>query len=108
MILLAYRAYVRVIEKRTVMELSRPRALRELGAGLLLGALLLSLTIGVLAALGAYQVTGSNGWQSMVVLVPAFVLSPVLEEVVMRGIVFRILEQWLGSWIALTISAALF
>jgi uncharacterized protein len=107
-ILLAYRAYVRVIEKRTVMELSRPRALRELGAGLLLGALLLSLTIGVLAAVGAYQVTGSNGWESMLLLVPAFVLSPVLEEVVMRGIVFRILEQWLGSWIALTISAAIF
>jgi hypothetical protein len=26
----------------------------------------------------------------------------------MRGIVFRILEQWLGSWIALAISAAVF
>ncbi len=26
----------------------------------------------------------------------------------MRGVVFRILEQWLGSWIALSISAALF
>ena len=26
----------------------------------------------------------------------------------MRGVVFRILEQWLGSWIALAISAALF
>jgi membrane protease YdiL (CAAX protease family) len=107
-ILLAYRAYVRVIEKRTTTELSRLRALRELGAGLLLGALLLSSIIGVLAALGAYQVIGSNGWEGMLVLVPSFMLSPVLEEVVFRGIVFRILEQWLGSWIALTISAAIF
>jgi uncharacterized protein len=107
-ILLGYRAYVRVIERRTATELSRPRALRELGAGLLLGALLLSLTIGVLAALGAYRVTGSNGWESMLLLAPAFLWPPVLEEVVMRGIVFRILERWLGSWVALAISAAMF
>jgi uncharacterized protein len=107
-ILLAYRAYVRVIEKRTATELSGPGALRELGAGVLLGALLLSLIIGVLAAVGAYQVTGSNGWASMLILLPAFVMSPVLEEVVMRGIVFRILERWLGSWIAVAISAAIF
>jgi hypothetical protein len=32
----------------------------------------------------------------------------VLEELVMRGIVFRIVEQSLGSWLALTISAAIF
>jgi uncharacterized protein len=75
---------------------------------MLLGALLLALTIGVLAVLGVYQVTGSNGWAPVIATVPAFILAAVLEEVVMRGIVFRILEQWLGSWIALACSAALF
>jgi hypothetical protein len=55
-ILCAYYGYVRWVEKRAVTELSRGFALRELGAGVLLGALLLSLSIGVLAALGVYQV----------------------------------------------------
>jgi membrane protease YdiL (CAAX protease family) len=104
----AYRTYVKVVERRPVNELSRTRAVRELCAGLLLGSLLLSLTIGALAALGIYQVTGSNGWTAMLATLPAFIMAAVLEEVVMRGIVFRILEQWLGSWIALAISAALF
>jgi membrane protease YdiL (CAAX protease family) len=104
----AYSAYVRIVEKRRVAELSRPHLLRELGAGVLLGAFLLCLTVGVLAALGAYQVTGSNGWAPMLATVPGFILFAVLEEVVMRGIVFRILEQSLGSWIALAISAAIF
>jgi uncharacterized protein len=107
-ILWAYWAYVKVVEKRVATELSRTRAIRELGAGLLLGALLLSATIGVLAVLGAYQVTGINGWTTMLATLPAFIMAAVLEEVVMRGVVFRILEQWLGSWIALAISAALF
>jgi hypothetical protein len=104
----AYYSYVRIVEKRPVLELSGPRMPRELGAGLLLGALLFCMTIGLLAALGVYQVTGSNGAAAMLVTVPAFILSAVLEEVVMRGVVFRLLEQSLGSWIALAISAAIF
>jgi len=104
----AYSSYVRIIEKRPVTELSRPRLLPELGAGVLLGALLFSATVGVLTVLGAYRVTGSNGWAAMLATVPVFILAGVLEEVVMRGVVFRILERSLGSWIALAISAAIF
>lgn len=107
-VLAAYSAYVRIIERRAVTELSGARAVREFGIGLGLGALLFSVTIGILAAVGAYEVTGNNGWQTMLVILPACVLSGVLEEVVIRGVVFRILEQWLGSWIALGISAAIF
>src|SRR3984957_15326146 len=104
----SYWAYVRIVEKRAVTELSQRHMLRELSAGVLLGASLFCLTVGVLATLGVYQVTGSNGWTAMLITVPGFILSGVLEEVVMRGIVFRILEQSLGSWIALAISAAIF
>ncbi|MGB6306406.1 MAG: CPBP family intramembrane glutamic endopeptidase, partial [Steroidobacteraceae bacterium] len=107
-ILAAYQVYVKVIEKRVAKELAGMRAIRELSSGLLLGALLLSLTVGVLAALGVYRVTGIHGWAPMLATVPGFIMGAVLEEVVMRGVVFRILEQWLGSWIALAISAALF
>jgi membrane protease YdiL (CAAX protease family) len=107
-VLAAYSAYVRLMEKRAVTELSGRRALPELGLGLALGALLFSVTIAVLAALDVYQVTGNNGWRSMLAILPACVLAGVLEEILIRGIVFRILEQWLGSWIALGISAVIF
>jgi membrane protease YdiL (CAAX protease family) len=107
-ILLAYRAYVRLIERRTLSELSRPRFARELLVGMLLGALLFSLTIGIIAALGAYQVNGTNGWYATLAVVPGYILAAVLEEVVIRGVVFRILQLWLGSWIALALSAILF
>ena len=107
-VLLAYWAYVRIVERRAVTELSGTRAVRELGSGLALGALLFCLTIGILAALGAYQITGNNGWMVMLAILPASILGGVLEEVVIRGVVFRILEQWLGSWVALAISAVIF
>jgi uncharacterized protein len=104
----AYASYVRLIEKRPVAELSRQHALREVVAGVLLGAGLLALTIAVLAALGVYQVTGNNGWIAALTVLPAAVRAAVLEEVVMRGIVFRLVERSLGSWIALALSAVIF
>lgn len=104
----AYWAYVRIVERRAVTELSSSHAGRELGGGLVLGALLFSTTIGILAALGAYRITGNNGWLIMLASLPASILAGVLEEVVIRGVVFRILEQWLGSWFALAISAVIF
>jgi membrane protease YdiL (CAAX protease family) len=104
----AYRTYVKLVERRDATELSATHAIRELCAGLLLGGLLLSLTIGGLAALGVYQVTGTNGWTAMFATLPGFIMAAVLEEVVMRGVIFWILEQWLGSWSALAISAAMF
>jgi membrane protease YdiL (CAAX protease family) len=104
----AYWLYVRVVEKRDVAELSGRRAVRELCLGLALGALLFSVTVAILGALGIYQTTGNNGWLIMLGSVPAFVLSGVLEEVIIRGVVFRILEKSLGSWLALGISAVIF
>jgi membrane protease YdiL (CAAX protease family) len=104
----AYWAYVRIMEKRAVTELSGTRAVRELALGIALGALLFSVTVGILGALGVYQITGNNGWQIMLAVLPACILSGVFEEVLIRGIVFRILERWLGSWIALGISAVIF
>jgi membrane protease YdiL (CAAX protease family) len=107
-IVAAYCGYVRLIEKRAVAEFSRAGAAREFGFGLLLGALLFCVTIGFLAAIGVYQVTGKNSWTLMFATVPGFILGAVLEEVIARGIIFRILEESLGSWIALAISAAIF
>jgi membrane protease YdiL (CAAX protease family) len=79
-----------------------------LGAGILIGAGLFSLVIAMLAVLGYYQVTGFNPWT---VLVPAFalsVISGVVEELLFRGILFRILAGWLGVWISLFVSALVF
>jgi CAAX protease family protein len=104
----AYCFYVRWVERRVVIELSLKQAIPEIATGLAAGALLFAVTIGILAAIGVYRVTGSNGWQPMVAGIAGFILFGVLEEVIMRGILFRIVEQTLGSWIALGISAAVF
>ena len=97
MIVTAHGADVRFIEQRRATEFSSSGAFLESGGGLLLGALLFSTTTGILAALGVYHVTGSNGWAVMLGTVPGFILAGFLEEVVFRGIIFRIVETSLEA-----------
>jgi membrane protease YdiL (CAAX protease family) len=108
-VLLAYAAYVRWIEKRALVEFSRNGALRELGAGCAVGAGAVAAAVGALYAAGAWHPAGLNPW-SLAIAIPIaeMMFVGVLEEVLFRAILFRILDQWLGGRVALLLSAALF
>jgi len=103
-----YRLYVRVIERRAPAELSTPGALGELAGGVALGVLLFSATIGILAAVGAYKVSGTNSLAVLKLPLAVAIVSGVFEELMFRAILFRITEESLGSWLALGVSACLF
>lgn len=104
----AYSLYVRCVERRSVSEFNPTGAPREFIAGFALGGSLFAVTIGILAMLGLYRVVGRN--DLAIALVPFFVAvgTAVIEEIIFRGIVFRIIESTLGTWIALILSSGLF
>jgi membrane protease YdiL (CAAX protease family) len=104
----AYCLYVRKVEKREISEFSLDQFARELIVGVLGGIGLICITIGILASIGVYSIDGANGWLPMLATVPAFIFAGFFEEILLRAIIFRILEQRLGTWIALAISAAIF
>ena len=107
-ITLAYIAFVRLVEKRPVMELSLTGAATEIGAGLLLGAVLIGITVGVMGMLGYYRVEGIHSALLLVLALPVMISSAYIEEILFRGTLLRLLEEWLGTWIALSLSALLF
>lgn len=103
-----YWTFVRLIEKRPVSELSSYGMGRELGAGVLVGTGLCVLCFVILMLLGTYRIDGLN---PVLVMLPALsmaISSGVLEELLWRGGLFRIVEESLGSWIALAVSALVF
>lgn len=106
--LLTYAGFVRLIERRRVAELDFAKAAPEFGAGLVAGAFLFSITMLVLFALGFVDITRAGGWQALGYPLLDALIAAVTEEVLMRGVLFRIVEASLGSWIALVFSAALF
>lgn len=106
--MLAYAAFVRWIERRPVAEFGHEGAVREWAVGVALGFGAITLTVAIIAALGGYLVTGSNPASVLVPVLALSIFSGVFEEIIARGLVFRLLEQWLGSWTALAISALVF
>lgn len=105
----AYALYTRWVERRGAREFGRTGGLRELAAGLLIGAALFSAVVGVQALFGAYRITGwRDDLSVMVIPLCVSLAAAAIEEIVFRGVIFRLLEESLGTWIALAISAALF
>ena len=103
-----YYVLVHFIERREMSELSLSGAAWETAQGIVVGAVLFVTTMLILALAGAYKVVGTN---SASVLVRPFLIavsSAVFEEILFRGVLFRIIEQSLGSWIALSLSAVIF
>lgn len=77
--------------------------------GALLAAVLMSGIVGAVAMLGGYTILGWGGGTSWpMLLFGAGLQAAVVEEILMRGIVFRFLEEFGGSWLALALSSALF
>ena len=77
------------------------------GAGV--GAAYLCASVGILALLGGYQITSvAFAEKALAGSLLLHFLVGVFEETLFRGILFRFLEEGLGSWIALTLTALFF
>lgn len=103
-----YGAYACWIEQRPVSELKLQGMGKELGIGLLLGAGLYSTCVLILMALGIYRITGLNSVRFMIPAMAMALSSGVFEELLFRGVLFRSVESWLGSWAALFVSSLVF
>lgn len=108
----AYWAYVHWWERRPVRELSISGAVPEILAGLLLGGLLFSGVVAVLAAFGVYslEAVGSLGDLGAAVasLLPKIGTGALIEELLFRLVLLRLLERSFGTAWALAISSLLF
>lgn len=108
-IVLAYWLLVRFVERRPVTELAANKALPHSATGWLVGTGILLVSAGAMAAFGALRVDGYNPDADLIVpLVVLGLLPGITEEIIMRGVLFRVVEEGVGSWAALVISAALF
>lgn len=107
-LLATYHFLFRHYERRDITELSRTGMLRESLVGLFAGALCISLIIVVLYVLGYYEVLSTNSAFALLLPLLLFTSLSVFEELVFRGIIYRITEESLGTNLALIISALLF
>ncbi|MFI6564819.1 lysostaphin resistance A-like protein [Streptomyces sp. NPDC050534] len=105
---LVYRWVVRRTEHRPVTELAREGAGAAIARGALLGVVLFGAVILNLALLGDYDVHGLGSVGGAVGLVGFMAAAAVTEELLFRGVLLRIVEKRVGTWIALTLTGVLF
>ncbi len=111
-LLAGYWAYVRWWERRPVRELSSAGVVPELMAGLLLGGLLIAAVVAALAALGVYSIQSVGTLTALgaavVSMLPKLVAGALIEELLFRLLLLRLLERSFGTIWALVISSLLF
>lgn len=105
---LVYGWVVRRTEHRPYTEVAPKGAGAALGWGTLIGIVLFAAVILNIAFLGYYQVHGMGSVPSAIGLVGFMAAAAVTEEVMYRGVLFRIVEERTGTWIALLLTAVLF
>ena len=109
LVLIVYKIAIRRLGEEPRDDLPAAGAVKEIGIGLLFGFVVFSLVVGVAGLLDVYNIVGAGGtaalWSSLIVMaiMPGF-----MEEMLFRGILFRHLEAFGGSWFALALTSALF
>ncbi len=107
-VVIVYTLLYRKIENREVTEMSIKGLAKNLMLGTMIGVVLQSLTVLVIYLNNGFHVVAVNPVSFIIIpLTVAFTVA-IFEETLIRGILFRIAEEKLGSYLALLISAVVF
>jgi membrane protease YdiL (CAAX protease family) len=106
--IISYTYLFKFYEKRKITEFSKKSIIKNLSIGIVLGVILQSLTILVIYLKGGYSVISINPILFIIPPLTMGITSAIIEETLFRGIIFRIPEEKLGSYISLLISALIF
>lgn len=107
-VITTYRLFFRWIEKRTVIELSTKNLFKNLVWGISIGVNIQLLAIFVIYLAHGFRIVSVNPFSFIIIPLTVAFSVAIFEEILIRGIVFRIIEEKLGSYIALAISAIIF
>lgn len=106
--ILSYILFFKKYDKRAITEFSVNGLAKNLTIGILIGFVLQSFTILVMYLNGNYSVVNINPVSFILIPFAIMFTVAIIEEILVRGIIFRIIEEKLGSYISLTISSVLF
>ena len=108
-LIILYKLIIRHLGEHRRDDLRIEGALRPLGIGIVAGVGIFTVIVIIAAVIGVYQLTGEGDAKD---LLPQLILSAIFpaisEEMIFRGILFRWIEEFGGSWAALLLTSAFF
>ena len=106
--LFVYGWVVRRTERREVTELARAGSGARLARGMLIGFAMFAAVIANIALMGGYHVEGWGSATGALGLPGFMAAAAVTEELLFRGVLFRIVEERTGTWIAVLLTGVVF
>lgn len=104
----AYAWVVRRTERRAPVEVALAGAGGSVGRGVAIGLAMFGVVIAVIALAGGYRVAGVGSVAVALGLLGLVVAGATAEEVLVRGVLFRVVEERAGTWGAMAVTAVLF
>ena len=99
-----YVGYVRLVERRRTVELAAKSAAPKFAGGFLLGGILFCLIMLALWLAGVVTIGRGAGWSPAGMQLLSALELGVLQAIFFCGILFRIVEGSLGTWLALLLT----
>jgi len=99
---------VRRLERRAPTEIALAGAPRAVGLGTLVGIGIVLVAVVVIGLAGGLSIAPSGEPLFAVAALASAATAACMEELLVRGVVLRTLEHWVGTWLALAVTAALF
>ena len=104
-----YALFVRWFEKRWPTDLPLLRLVSHTLLGLLVGFVFMVMVVGSITATGcAAEFWNGFSWQEQYDAFALFLMVAVGEEVMSRGVIFRLIDERWGTWVALIVSSLFF
>jgi len=104
-----YKLVIRHLGEQPRDDLRLEGAMRPLGIGLAAGLAVFTFIVAVAAALGVYQLLGEGDASDFLPqLIVSAIFPAISEEMLFRGILFRWIEEFGGSWAAVLLTSAMF
>ena len=108
-LLAAYKLIIVRLGAQPKDDLPAGPALRDAAIGVGIGFSIMALSVAVAAAVGVYRIVGAGDASRLLLELIAVAIMPgFTEELLFRGILFRWIEEFGGSWLALLVTSALF
>jgi membrane protease YdiL (CAAX protease family) len=109
LLIILYKLLIRRLGEHPRDDLHLDGSARPLLAGLGIGFVIFTLVVGIAAVIGVYRVTGEGDTSDLLpALIGPAIFAAISEEMLFRGVLFRWIEEFGGSWTALLVTSALF
>jgi membrane protease YdiL (CAAX protease family) len=106
-LLVSYYFFEKIYERRKPEELSAKYLLKEIPVGFMAGFIIISLSIFILYLLGYYKIINISTSHYSFKLFTLLLAAALVEDLLTRGLIIRVLEKWLGTYITLIIAMLL-